>query len=170
MTHNKANLRRIKSSLRFPGFVAVLLMVLTACTGDVVYREYKTFNDNAWRANEPATFEVTIHDTLSLCDISLMVRHADSYPYNNVFLFVTSSYPDGRVLRDTMEVVLANSKGEWLGSGMGDLFDFKVPVKRNVRFPRSGKYTFAFVQARRVDPLPLILDFGFEIRKVKRSD
>ena len=42
----------------------------------------------------------------------------------------------------------------------------KVPVKKNVRFPRSGEYRFEFEQGMRIDPLPLVMDFGFEIEKV----
>ncbi len=71
-------------------------------------------------------------------------------------------------MNDTMEVVLANGKGEWQGSGAGDIFDFKVPIKRNVRFPLAGKYKFVFEQGMRTDPLPLIMDFGLEIEKVKQ--
>lgn len=96
-----------------------------------------------------------------------MVRHADSYPYNNIFLFVKTVYPDGKTTNDTMEVILSNQKGEWLGSGAGDIFDFKVPIKKNVRFPLAGKYHFEFEQGMRVDPLPLVMDFGFEIEKSK---
>ena len=84
-----------------------------------------------------------------------------------VFLFVTSKYPDGKVKKDTMEVILANQKGEWEGSGVGDIFDLKVPIKKNVRFPLAGKYQFEFEQGMRVDPLPMVMDFGFEIEKVK---
>jgi gliding motility-associated lipoprotein GldH len=151
------------------GFIGLTLLalLLTACNKNVVFSEYKTFKGSEWHSADKAVFEVDITDTLSFNNISLMVRHGDSYPYNNVFLFVTSSYPDGKVMKDTMEIVLASNKGEWMGSGVGDIFDFKVPVKKNVRFPRSGKYTFTFEQAMRVDPLPLVMDFGFEIEKVE---
>ena len=148
--------------------IALVCALATACSDDVVYREYHSFRDNEWHASEKAVFDVEVKDTVSLNNISLMVRHADSYPYNNIFLFVATKYPDGRTLTDTMEVVLSGSKGEWLGSGLGDIFDFKVPVKKNVRFPLGGKYTFTFEQAMRVDPLPLIMDFGFEIEKVEK--
>lgn len=104
-------------------------------------------------------------DTQSLHNILLKVRHADSYPYSNLFLFVTTKYPDGKVLTDTMEIVLATQKGEWQGSGAGDIFDLEVPVKKNVRFVLPGKYEFSFEQGMRIDPLPLIMDFGFEIEK-----
>lgn len=144
-----------------------LCLLFTSCNKNVVYTKYHTFKDNEWYAKDKAVFDVDITDTQSLNNINLMIRHADSYPYNNLFLFVTSKYPDGKVLTDTMEIILANSKGEWQGSGAGDIFDFKIPVKKNVRFPLAGKYQFTFEQAMRVDPLPLIMDFGFEIEKSK---
>jgi gliding motility-associated lipoprotein GldH len=148
-------------------FLAVASLILSGCNKNVVYSEYKTFENNEWYAKDRAEFDLEIKDTQSLNNISLMVRHADDYPYSNLYMFVTTSYPDGKVIRDTMEVILANQKGEWQGSGAGDLYDLKVPIKRNVRFALAGKYKFAFEQAMRVDPLPLIMDFGLEIEKAK---
>ncbi|MGZ3919236.1 MAG: gliding motility lipoprotein GldH [Bacteroidia bacterium] len=147
--------------------VALLGVMMTSCNKNVVYSKYQTFKDNEWYVKDKAVFDVDITDTQTLNNINLMVRHADSYPYNNLFVFVTTKYPDGKVLTDTMEIVLANQKGEWQGSGAGDIFDFKVPIKKNVRFPLAGKYEFIFEQGMRVDPLPLIMDFGFEIEKSK---
>ena len=147
--------------------MSVLALFLSSCNKNIVYSKYQTFEDEQWYAKDKAVFDLDINDTQTLNNISLMVRHADTYPYNNLFLFVTTKYPDGKVLTDTMEVILANNKGEWLGSGVGDIFDFKVPIKKNVRFPLGGKYQFVFEQAMRVDPLPMIMDFGFEIEKSK---
>ncbi len=148
-------------------FAFSLLFVFTACNKNTVFSKYQTFKENEWFVKDKAVFDVDITDVESLNTISLMVRHADSYPYSNLFLFVTTKYPDGKTLSDTMEVVLANEKGEWQGSGAGDIFDFKIPIKKNIRFPKAGKYQFTFEQAMRVDPLPLIMDFGFEIEKSK---
>jgi gliding motility-associated lipoprotein GldH len=141
------------------------LFFLSSCSKDVVYSKYHTFSNNEWFAKDKAVFEVDVTDTQNLHNISLKVRHADSYPFSNLFLFVTTKYPDGKVLKDTMEIVLANSKGEWQGSGAGDIFDLEVPVKKNVRLVLPGKYEFIFEQGMRVDPLPMIMDFGFEIER-----
>lgn len=141
------------------------LAVLAACNSKIVYSEYRTFTEQGWSADKPAEFELDITETQQLNNVSLMIRHADDYPYRNIFLFVTTRYPDGKIMKDTMEVVLSNQKGEWMGSGAGDIFDFKVPIKKNVRFALPGHYKFSFEQAMRVDPLPQILDFGFEIEK-----
>ena len=106
-------------------------------------------------------------DLNSLQDISFMVRHADAYPYSNLYLFLTTKYPDGKVTLDTLECILANQKGEWMGNGAGDIFDITIPLKQSTRFPLPGKYSFTFEQAMRTDPLPLIMDFGFEIKRSK---
>ncbi len=152
---------------KFYLLLLVLSVSFTSCNKNVVFSEYKTLKDGQWYAKEKAVFDLEITDTQTLNNIYLMIRHSEAYPYNNVFLFVTTKYPDGKTLTDTMEVVMANEKGEWLGSGMGDIYDFKVPIKKNVRFPLGGKYQFSFEQGMRVDPLPMILDFGFEIEKSK---
>lgn len=152
---------------KLSSLLIVLVLFLASCNNNVVFTKYQTFKDNQWFAKDKAVFDLEITDTQTLNNISLMIRHAESYPYNNLFLFVTTKYPDGKVLTDTMEVILSNNKGEWLGSGAGDIYDFKVPIKKNVRFPLGGKYQFTFEQAMRVDPLPMIMDFGFEIEKSK---
>ncbi|MES2679812.1 MAG: gliding motility lipoprotein GldH [Bacteroidota bacterium] len=146
----------------------VLALVMASCNKNVVYSKYQTFSANEWYAKDKAVFDVDITDTQSLNNISLMVRHADSYPYSNLYLFVTTKYPDGKVLSDTMEIILATQKGEWQGSGAGDIYDLKVPIKKNVRFVAPGKYQFTFEQGMRVDPLPLIMDLGFEIEKSEK--
>ena len=153
--------------LNIASLFCVMIFLLSSCNSNVVYSKYQTFTDNEWYAKDKAVFDIDITDTVTLNNISLMVRHADAYPYSNLFVFVTTKYPDGKTLTDTMEVVLADGKGKWQGSGAGDIFDFKIPIKKNVRFPLKGKYQFSFEQGMRVDPLPLIMDFGFEIEKSK---
>jgi gliding motility-associated lipoprotein GldH len=145
--------------------VVVCALIFSSCNKNVIFTEYRKFDKEEWYAKNKAEFDVDIKDNTSLNNISLMIRHADAYPYSNIFLFVETTYPDGKKLTDTMEVIMANGKGEWLGSGAGDIFDLKVPIKRNVKFPMTGKYKFSFQQAMRTDPLPLVMDFGFEIEK-----
>jgi gliding motility-associated lipoprotein GldH len=158
------NLNKMKTAIKLVAFFLFVLL-LTGCQRNRIFSEYKTFQDEEWQAKDKAVFEMEITDTKNLNNVYLKVRHGDTYPYRNLFLFVNTIYPDGKEIRDTMEVVLSNQKGEWLGSGVGDIFDYKVPIKRNVRFALAGKYKFIFEQAMRVDPLPMIMDFGFEVER-----
>ncbi len=145
--------------------VVVIIALLSACNSNTVFSKYETFAENEWSAKNKVTFKVPVTDSVNLHNIYIMVRHAESYPYSNIFLFVSTKYPNGKTLSDTMELVLANQKGQWLGDGAGDIYDYKVAVKKNIRFAQSGTYEFSFEQGMRVDPLPLIMDLGFEIEK-----
>lgn len=146
---------------------ALLSMVFFSCSKNVVFSEYKKIPEEGWRISNKLSYEVNIDDNSKYHNVFLTVRHADAYPYSNLYVFLTTTYPDGKTSVDTLECILANKKGEWQGDGAGDLWDNKIPLKQNVRFPQTGKYTFTFEQGMRSDPLPLILDFGMVIEKVK---
>ena len=153
--------------ITFSCVILVITLLLSACNSNTIFSKYETFAENEWAAKNKVTFKVPVTDSVNLHNIYIMVRHAESYPYSNIFLFVTTKYPNGKTLSDTMELILANQKGQWLGDGAGDIYDYKVPVKKNIRFAQSGTYEFSFEQGMRVDPLPLIMDLGFEIEKSK---
>ena len=138
-----------------------------SCNKNVVFSEYKKLPEEGWRLENKLSYDVTIDDNSKYHNVFLTVRHADSYPYSNLYVFLTTTYPDGKKSLDTLECVLANQKGEWQGDGAGDLWDNKIPLKQNVRFPKNGTYNFTFEQGMRTNPLPLILDFGMVIEKVK---
>ena len=146
-----------------------IVLLLSSCRNNVVFSKYENFENNEWFAKNKVTFDLEMTDPNSFHDISVMVRHADAYPYSNLYLFLTTKYPDGKVTLDTLECILANQKGEWMGNGAGDIFDITIPLKQSTRFPLAGKYSFTFEQAMRTDPLPLIMDFGFEIKKSKTN-
>ena len=87
------------------------------------------------------------------------------YSYSNIFLFVTTTSPGGQWIKDTLEMPLANSRGKWLGSGIGDLYFIRQLFKYNVRFPTSGVYTFKIVQGMRDTDLKGIRDIGLRLEK-----
>ncbi len=148
--------------------VCLLLAVfISACNQNTVFSKYTTLPEDGWNKNNKLSFDIDIKDNNTLNNVYLTVRHADSYPFSNLFLFLNTTYPDGKYSIDTLECILANPKGEWLGHGAGDIFDNKILVKKNVRFPQIGKYTFTFEQGMRNNPLPLIMDFGMVIEKSK---
>jgi gliding motility-associated lipoprotein GldH len=147
--------------------IAFVLALLVSCNKNVIFSDYTKLPEEGWKIDNRLKFEVDIKDNNALHNVFLNVRHADSYPYSNLFVFLTTTYPDGQSTIDTLECILANKKGEWVGDGAGDLWDNKIPLKKNLRFPQTGKYTFSFEQGMRSNPLPLILDFGMTIEKAQ---
>ena len=56
-------------------------------------------------------------------------------PFRNIYLFVTTTSPDGKTITDTLQYNLADEKGKWYGKGFGDIHELNLPYKSNVYFP-----------------------------------
>ncbi|MBL7891990.1 MAG: gliding motility lipoprotein GldH [Bacteroidia bacterium] len=150
-------------------FVSVgLLILFSSCDPNRVFDENETLPENVWDRKNKLPFNVTITDTVSLYNVFINVRNADGYPYGNLFLFIHSTFPNGQKFTDTLECVLADANGKWLGDGIGDIYDNQIPFKHNVRFRLAGNYTFELEQAMRLEMLPLIMDAGIRIEKAKQ--
>ena len=68
-----------------------------------VYAETQPLDpDLGWEADEEATFEWQVTDTLARYDFFIDLRHDQRYPFSNIYLFVDFTFPNGRTLRDTL--------------------------------------------------------------------
>ncbi|MFM2207014.1 MAG: gliding motility lipoprotein GldH [Bacteroidota bacterium] len=138
----------------------LLILSATACDDSVLLDEHVRVKDEQWASSDVVRLETDIADTIHPYNLYINLRHAGSYRYSNLFLFLDTYMPDGGHARDTVELTLADERGQWLGEGMGDVRDNRILFKRGFVFPGSGHYRFELTQAMRVDPLPGIKDAG----------
>ncbi len=151
---------------RLLGIVAfALLLLFAACDDSRIYEENKKIEGNRWKSNEPVEFEVEITDTNQAVNAYVNLRNTADYGFSNIYLYLTTTFPGGKESKDTLNCMLADKNGKWMGTGAGDLLDNRIMLKRNVYFNQKGKYKFRFEHAMRVDPLPNITDVGFRIEK-----
>lgn len=148
-------------------FFVFILAFLVSCDPNQVFERNVEIADFSWHKDTIIKFEVDIQDTISLHNIYINVRNTSRYEMQNLFLFLTTTSPNGISLRDTFECYLADERGKWLGSGWGDIYDNQFIYKRNIRFPVSGIYTFEYVQAMRSEKLRYISDIGLRIEKAE---
>lgn len=144
-------------------FGAVFL--LEACDSKRIYEENIEIPNGVWNSANKAKFEVEIKDTLSAHNFYINVRNTGAYPYSNLYLFLETEFPDKVYAKDTIECILADNSGRWLGDGSGDIWDNQILFKKGVRFRKAGKYVFTLEQAMRVPNLPMIMDVGMRIEK-----
>ena len=149
----------------FIPLVIVPLMFFAACDSRRVFEENISIPENKWLADKPVVLQMNITDTVLPHNVYINLRNASHYPFSNIFLFLNTTFPDGRRDRDTLEIMLAGPDGKWLGDGLGDIWDNRVLFKKNVAFPQVGEYRFELVQAMRLDPLPGIRDVGMRVEK-----
>ena len=145
----------------------LLILFVTSCNKKAVVEDYHSLRHAQWNQDTALVFEINIPDPKKLYDVSFTVRNEGNYAYSNLWIFVVITPPSGKELKDTVELTLAKPTGEWLGSGLGDLYDRKYPYKKTIFFPEIGKYTISVSQGMRTKSGVLngIHDFGIVLEK-----
>jgi gliding motility-associated lipoprotein GldH len=148
------------------GMVVFLSCLFLLSCGDnqAVYNQYLSISHSAWEKGKEYYFTFQIDDTAVPYNITLELRNTNFYPYQNLWLLLQEEPPAGPMVRDTMECMLADDFGKWLGSGVS-LFQASFPVRTNYLFTDTGSYTFSFRQGMRNDTLKGIQEIGLRIEK-----
>jgi gliding motility-associated lipoprotein GldH len=151
--------------ISLPILVIMLLLVMQSCDSKRFYEENKRIEKSVWNNRDKATFKVTINDILSRYNFYFNIRNNGDYAYSNIYLFLKTVFPNGRIARDTIECQLADYEGKWLGSGISDVKFNRFLFQKDVRFPLKGQYVFEVEQAMRVKDLKGITDIGIRLER-----
>lgn len=160
-TEKKDRLKRNKTVFLLLAFVSVFV----SCTQNTLFEDNTEIPIDGWDKRTPIMYNIQIEDTINVYDINFNFRHTGLYPRANIYFFTTVYAPDGNFIKDTLQVLLADRKGKWLGKGWGNIWTVNTPYRRVVKFPKKGFYKFEILQGERTDKLEEILDFGIEIVK-----
>jgi gliding motility-associated lipoprotein GldH len=155
----------MRPGISFGFILFISTLILCSCGSDRMFEENQVIQDGNWKSSEKAVFNVPVKDTVQGYKFYIMVRNDLTYPYSNLYLFLNTVFPDGRVARDTVECKLADPDGKWLGTGMGSIKLNRFLFQRGFRFSHTGSYRFEFEQAMRMNELKGIRDIGIRIEK-----
>ena len=155
----------MKRTLVFFLLFISLIFFFASCDKNRIYDDNQELPESGWQATDIKKFEVEIKDPATPANFYINVRNAEGFPFRDIFMFIKTTFPNGKYSVDTLDCILADEKGHWLGKGLGDIYDNQIPFKKNVRFPMAGKYTFELQHAMRIDPVLLIMDVGLRIEK-----
>lgn len=121
-----------------------------------------------WSYDHKPVFEVTVSpaDTAYLYNIYVNIRHTDAYPYSNIWVLVDTQFPgDSTSHPRRVELPLADASGKWLGSGLDDIYEHRIPIQERAILNKPGTYRFTFEQNMRQNPLPYVMNVGLRIEK-----
>lgn len=130
---------------------------------NVTYENYYSFSDNKWNTDSVVSFKYTISDTTKKYDLKLRFRHTVNYEFQNLFLFLEGKQ------QDTLELMLSNKSGKWLGSGVCDIREVECVFAKDVVFMKGGEHELKIEQAMRygsvekIENLENSLDIGLII-------
>lgn len=162
-----------------------LLLSLQSCLQSPFYQKSYDIPGNKWQVDNKLPFIVDISDTGIYYNMSLIFRHTNNYPYSNIWMKMSIKGPGDSSFRSVrIEVPLATPQGQWLGTGMGEIFEQRrmlvvdhnaLPVtldmisvsesSYNDIFSKEGRYEIRLEHNMREDALPDVLHVGLRIEK-----
>lgn len=151
----------------------LFLGLLSACNRPPVHAFTQEIPNGEWPSKQRFGGDFKVEDTLSPHHFFVTLRNTADYPYSNVYLFLHTHFPNGKKSKDTIECVLTDPYGRWLGSGNGFIFDQKIISNKVLyqyekKFPLTGDYRIEIEHAMRMDTLREILDIGVRIERASR--
>jgi gliding motility-associated lipoprotein GldH len=149
-------------------FCIFIALLLASCNSNIVYTDSVSMADEEWTLENVPVFGHENFDTISNFNIFLTLRTGSSYPFRNIYLFASTTSPEGRTITDTLQYSLADEKGKWYGKGFGDVHEMRLPFKTGVYFPSIGIYSFKIRHGMRAETLKGVYDIGLRIEKIKK--
>lgn len=154
--------------------ILLLILVCFSCDSNRVFDAYQSVPDQ-WHKDSIISFKVAPPDSIKPYNLFVNLRNTNAYKYSNLFLIVEMDYPNGKVVKDTLEYVMAAPNGELLGEGFTDVKENKLWFKgynSPFIFNESGEYTVNIQHAMRengkvngIEYLDGITDIGFRIEQ-----
>jgi len=140
-----------------------------SCTSIELYEKSVAIPGHSWKNSYRPSFHFTIRDTSSPYQLFLVLRHNDKYHYNNIYINLSTKQPGSDSARSgSYDLRLATDNEGWLGSGMDDIYEHRIPLTPaggQFYFRKAGDYTFTLEQIMREDPLENVFNVGLRIEK-----
>jgi len=157
-------------TLRNRPLILLLLTVccLCSCTKLDVFEKNVVIPEHEWSYSYKPNFNFTISDTASSYQIYIVLRHTDTYRYNNIWINMGTKFPGDSMRYQRFELQLGSDANGWDGVGMDDIWEVRKAVTSGpVKFSKPGEYSFTLAQVMREDPLPNIMNAGIRVERVK---
>jgi len=145
----------------------IILLIEGACSRGKIFEKYHKFENNVWkRVGDNVWFEVPVKDTTALYDLFIAIRHATFYPNDKISVGVTIYTPTGETRYSEHDILLKDSRGEFISEGLGDIWDIKIPFNKKFSFSNIGIYKFEIENITGTKYLlPGVMEVGLIIKK-----
>jgi len=134
-------------------WIGVLLLILLWGCDSAVYSEEKAIEDGIWTYEDRKVFEFESPDTTSLYDIRLTLEHDQSFDHQNVYMQLSTIFPNSDTVQQSFSVDVSNKFGQWIGDCGSDYCTRTSILQPQARFEQLGTYELIFEQFSRQDSL-----------------
>lgn len=143
-----------------------LLLMLYSCNQDIVY-DKKSEVSTPWKYGQKLDFNYEINDTTRAYDLIISLDHSSSFSYENLYLNVSTVFPDGKTTTYPVSFQLTDEKGDWVGACNGDRCITDIEMASAAYFKTPGQYKLILEQYSRNENLDGIYSVRIKVVKSK---
>lgn len=133
--------------------ICISICLLVACNTESPIVENSITIEGGWDYETTFLTQVPIEDTTSTYRLDLELLHTLDFDYENLYIDIETSFPDGRKLSDDFSLQLADKFGKWEGKCSSESCKKTFTLRDNFRFKDEGTYAFSIKQYSREDVL-----------------
>jgi len=148
-------------------FGICLLTSINACQTIPLSEQNTIHPDHQWNSAKPEKYLFNVTDTNQLYKIAFVIRHHNAYHYKNIWLDLIIKSPTNAITKQVLNLNLADDAKGWLGTGMDDIYDQRIPMTASPIRLNKGINEISVQHTMREDPLDNILSTGIRVEKVK---
>jgi len=125
---------------------------MNSCGPKTIF-EQKEIVPNPWKYGDKISFTYEIQDTSKAYDLVLEMSHKSIFSFENIYLDVTTIFPEGEVITNPVSFQLSSSQSEWIGDCSGENCDISIEMSSKAYYKKAGKYQLIFEQYSRKESL-----------------
>ena len=144
-----------------------IFFVLSGCETKQLFEQSTIYPNHNWPSKQATKYQFNVTDTAAAYKIFFVIRHHNAYHYKNIWLDLIIKSPTNAITKQVLNLNLADDAKGWLGTGMDDIYDQRIPMTASpIRF-NKGINEIIVQHTMREDPLENILSTGIRVEKVK---
>lgn len=145
------------TKITFNTSIFVLLLAIfsvAACQDPFIYKEKKSIPGSSWAYSDTLEYRITVNDTSALYNLYAEFEHADSFPAQNLYLKLYTTFPGGKRVERMRSFDFFDNLGNPAGKCSGNKCTLRTMLQNSVYFNEKGSYKITLEQFTRTSPLP----------------
>lgn len=144
-------------------FFGVIVFAFSACGPNYIYEETLEMPQTGWEYKDSLQAQFHIDDTLVIYNLHLEIEHGITFPHQNFYTKIHTTFPEGQRTSQQVSLELMNKTGQWHGDCSSETCVLDILIQEGVFFSQSGNYKITIEQFSRLDPLPQIHNLTFRL-------
>lgn len=146
-------------------FLIATITLLTSCHPGRIHEEHRKMEHVAWKKHQDMAFEFEVEDVSASYDIYLAIRHASLYPFDNLLVSTVLTTPGGETRYTNYDFAIKDKEGNFLGDGLGDLWDINLPLRKGFTFSEPGTCLIELENRMLKSITPGIVEIGLIVER-----